>query len=70
MRYVTDEGVQLIPRPPLVVKSPDKSKGTDRKIELKLYFGGTEIVITALDIESRNTGTDSIQLHYLPAAGH
>ena len=70
VKYVTDEGVQLIPRPPLVVKSPDKSKGTDRTIELKLYFGGTEIVITAVDVESRNTGTDSIQLHCMPAAGH
>lgn len=41
----------------LVVKSPDISKGTDRSIDVCVYFGGTEIKVTATDLSSRNTAT-------------
>ena len=41
----------------LVVDSPDTSKGTNRNIELCLFFGGTEIKATAVDETSGSTAT-------------
>jgi len=41
----------------VVVKSPDISKGTDRSLDVCVYFGGTEIKVTAIDLTSRNTAT-------------
>lgn len=41
----------------MTVKSPDISKGTNRPIEISIYFGGTEIQATALDKTSGNTAT-------------
>ena len=36
------------------VKSPDTWRGKDRKIEVSMYFGGTEITATAWDVSSGN----------------
>ena len=55
VRYVTDEGVKRLSA--LTVASPDTSKGVNRKVELNLYFGGTEIKVTAVDLESKSTKT-------------
>ena len=49
-QYVTEPGVTEIGS--LVVKSPDTRRGKDRKIEVSMYFGGTEITATAWDISS------------------
>ena len=55
--HVTDDGVKRLPGRTLTVASPDTSKGTDRKVELNLYFGGTEIKVTAVDLETHNAET-------------
>lgn len=39
----------------LVVNSPDTSKGRDRKVDIIVYFGGTEIKATGVDKTSGNT---------------
>ena len=52
VKFTTDPGVTRIGR--VVVKSPDTWKGKDRKIEVSMYFGGTEITATAWDISSGN----------------
>ena len=55
-KYTTDAAVG----PPIgtvVVKSPDISKGTNRNIDLCVYFGGTEIKATAIDLTSGHTAT-------------
>lgn len=55
-KYITDNAVgSSIGK--AVVKSPDISKGTDRSLDVCVYFGGTEIKVTAIDLTSRNTGT-------------
>lgn len=55
-KFITDDAVgPTIGK--LVVKSPDISKGTDRSIDVCVYFGGTEIKVTAIDLSSRNTAT-------------
>ena len=41
----------------LLVDSPDTSKGTNRNIELCMFFGGTEIKATAIDQTSGSTAT-------------
>ena len=41
----------------VTVSSPDTSKGTDRDIDLSVYFGGTEIKATAFDKTSGNKET-------------
>lgn len=41
----------------VIVESPDVSKGTDRKIDVCMTFGGTEIKVTAIDRTSGNTAT-------------
>ena len=53
VRYVTDDGVKLLST--VTVASPDNFAG--RKVELNLYFGGTEIKVTAVDLESKNAET-------------
>ncbi|KAJ7381800.1 hypothetical protein OS493_038954 [Desmophyllum pertusum] len=45
-QFVTEPGVTKIGR--VVVQSPDTWRGKDRKIEVSMYFGGTEITATAL----------------------
>ena len=54
-KYVTDVSVKPLTTKPLIVDSPDTSKGTSREIELRLYFGGTEIKATAIDKTSKNS---------------
>ena len=51
-QFVTDPGLAHIGN--LKVQSPDTQRGRDREIEVSLYFGGTEITATALDVTSRN----------------
>jgi len=46
------------------VSSPDISKGKDRKISVCLYFGGTEIKVTVIDVTSQNTGTAFLDFLY------
>ena len=41
----------------VIVDSPDTSKGRDRKIEVHIFFGGTEIKVTAVDQTSGSTAT-------------
>lgn len=55
-KYITDDAVgPSIGK--VVVESPDISKGTNRSIDVCVYFGGTEIKVTAIDLTSRNTAT-------------
>ena len=41
----------------VIVQSPDVSRGTDRKIDVFMTFGGTEIKVTAIDRTSGKTAT-------------
>ena len=50
VRYTTDEGVRKLPGH-ITVESHDTSKGTDRTIELRLYFE-TEIKVVGVDLET------------------
>lgn len=50
VRYITDAGVRRLPGY-IKVESPDTSKGTDRSIELRLYFE-TEIKAVGVDVET------------------
>lgn len=55
-KYTTDDAVG----PSIgevTVESPDISRGTDRKIDVCVTFGGTEIKATAIDKTSGNTNT-------------
>lgn len=55
-RYISDPGVgPSIGK--IIVPSPDISRGKDREISICLYFGGTEIKVTVIDVASKNTGT-------------
>ncbi|XP_022801917.1 heat shock 70 kDa protein 12A-like isoform X1 [Stylophora pistillata] len=51
-QFVTEPGLTKIGN--LVVHSPVTRGGRDRDIEVSLYFGGTEITATALDVSSGN----------------
>ena len=51
-QFVTDPGATQIGN--FVVQSPDTWRGTDRNIEVSMYFGGTEITATAWDVSSGN----------------
>ena len=51
-QYIDEPGVTKIGS--LVVQSPDTRRGKDRKVEVSMYFGGTEITATAWDISSGN----------------
>lgn len=42
--------------------SPDTRKGTDRELRLDVMFGGTELKVKVVDVESGNVGTASIKL--------
>lgn len=52
VRYTTDVGVRKLPAY-MEVKSPDTSKGTNRSIELRLYFD-TEMKVIGVDLETGN----------------
>ncbi|PFX18457.1 Heat shock 70 kDa protein 12A [Stylophora pistillata] len=51
-KFVTDPGVTQIGN--ISIQTPVTSKGTDRDIEVSMYFGGTEITATACDVSSGN----------------
>lgn len=51
-QFVTEHGLTKIGS--LLVNSPDTRRGRDRDIEVSLYFGGTEITATSLDVSSGN----------------
>ncbi len=63
--YVTDAGVRKLPGY-IAVESPDTSKGTDRTIELRLFFG-TEIKVVGVDMETKKEATTYID--FLSHAG-
>ena len=58
VRYITDAGVRKLPGCFSVV-SPDTSKGTNRSIELRLYFG-TELKVVGVDLETGNEASTYI----------
>ncbi|XP_035673082.1 heat shock 70 kDa protein 12A-like [Branchiostoma floridae] len=60
-KFVDDEGV-IREGSSITVSSPDITKGTGRRIELKVKFGGTEITATAIDIESGSNVTCHVGL--------
>ena len=65
-KFVTDPGVgPSIGK--ISVASPDISRGKDREISVCLYFGGTEIKVTVIDVTSKNTGTASLDFLYAHA---
>lgn len=55
VQYTTDASVGHLGD--LFIKSPDVSKRENRKIKVKIYFGKTEIKVTAKDKTSKNTAT-------------
>ena len=57
-QYITEPGVTKIGS--LVVQSPDTWRDKDRKIEVSMYFGGTEITATAWDISSGHTAQTTL----------
>ena len=62
-KYISDPGVgPSIAK--IMVPSPDISRGKDRKISICLYFGGTEIKVTVIDVTSKNTGTAYLDFLY------
>lgn len=58
VRYITDEGVRKLPGY-FSVASPDTSKGTNRTIELRLYFE-TELKVVGMDLETGNQASTHI----------
>ena len=58
VRYITDAGVRKLPGY-FTVESPDTSKGTNRSIELRLYFG-TELKVVGVDLETGNEASTYI----------
>lgn len=56
--YTTDEGVRRLPGY-ITVQSPDTSKGTERLVELRLYFE-TEIKVVGVDLETGNEASTYI----------
>jgi molecular chaperone DnaK (HSP70) len=52
VRYTDEDGIEKIGE--FTVKMPDTSKGLDRSIEVKMYFGKTEIKVEAKDLETGN----------------
>ena len=57
-QFVTDPEVTKIGS--VKVQSPDTWRGKDRKIEVSMYFGGTEISATASDISSGNSAQTTL----------
>ncbi|CAH3155053.1 unnamed protein product [Pocillopora meandrina] len=58
VRYITDVGVRKLPGY-FSVESPDTSKGTNRSIELRLYFE-TELKVVGVDLETGNQASTYI----------
>ena len=59
--YVTEPGVVRIGK--VTVQSPHVYKGKNRDIAVSLYFGGTEITVSARDISSGNV--EKVKLEFL-----
>ena len=57
-QFTTDPGVTMLGS--VTVKSPETWRGKDRKIEVSMYFGRTEITATALDVSSGNVKQTTI----------
>ena len=55
VEFVTDSGVEKAPGPGLVLQTPDAWKTRD--IEINLFFGGTEIKVTAVNPTSKTQAT-------------
>lgn len=62
-KFISDPGVgPSIGK--ITVPSPDISRGKDREFSVCLYFGGTEIKVTVIDVASKNTGTAYLDFLY------
>ena len=59
VRYTDEAGVEVIGQ--LKVDMPNTSKGFDREVEVKIYFGKTEIKVEAKDLESGNKEESSLR---------
>lgn len=59
--FITDPDVEA-ENVEFEVISPDVSKGLNRKIELDVYFGGTEIKVRAIDVTSGGSAKASLRL--------
>ena len=59
--FTTDPGV-VSENVRILISSPDTTKGLDRKLRLKVKFGGTELKVQVTDVESGNVETASIEL--------
>lgn len=59
--FITDPDVEA-ENVEFEVISPDVSKGIERKIELDVYFGGTEIKVSAMDVTSGSSAKASLRL--------
>lgn len=62
-KYITDPGMTNIGS--VTVQSPDTWRGKDRKIEVSMYFGRTEITATARDVSSGNEAQTIIDFVHL-----
>ncbi|XP_048588756.1 heat shock 70 kDa protein 12A [Nematostella vectensis] len=59
--FTTDAGV-VAENVQFEVVSPDTSQGLSRKIELDVYFGGTEIKVSAIDVTSGSSAKAALRL--------
>ena len=55
MEFVTDPGVRKAPGRGLVLETPEAWK--TKNIEINLYFGGTEIKVTVVNLTSNRQST-------------
>lgn len=60
-QFVTEPGV-VAENVAFQIISPDVSKGLHRNIELNVYFGGTEIKVTATDVTSGSSAKAALRL--------
>lgn len=60
-QFITDPGVED-ENVEIVVDSPDTTKGLDRDLRLDVMFGGTELKVEVVDVESGNVGRATIRL--------
>ena len=60
-QFVTDPGV-IAENVGFQIITPDVTKGLRRNIELNIYFGGTEIKVTATDVASGSSAKAALRL--------
>jgi len=60
-QFVTDPGV-FAENVGFQITTPDTTKGLRRNIELSVYFGGTEIKVTATDVNSGTFAKAALRL--------